>query len=392
MSNTKEEKSNISTNKDKDKFHQGFRYVETTAIGHELMNATLANPVSVIEIAGSDIEMSTNVEFNSFVLDVSNIKLTPIQHCFMSVIYTMYKQGIREFTINIFMNELARRTVSFDKSNALIGAAAVKKIMKPDAKQSIEAIYQEKLPSDIIRYDENEQTNFNFKNNYDVLMAIDDALCPDNQEQLDLYNSVLYELIRMSLISITLNLEKYNIHWHSKRYRLLTSYGQLLPLKIETIEDLHTHKKKIVFTITGMPILYDYAEQAHRIAKIPNKVLDVKSAKNPKDMSLTQIIEVKISKMKNHNNNYKSRKIAYEYYTWDKDSETGKRIKVRRGLFEEMGISEEQYSSKSSWANKKLKIHKQVGAILQNSVDNNYIKGFEEYKDGQTYLGYKIIL
>ncbi|MEE0929974.1 MAG: hypothetical protein UIM53_03160 [Acutalibacteraceae bacterium] len=375
-----------------DSYNKGFRYVETTAIGHELMNATLANPVSVIEIAGSDVEMSTNVEFNSFVLDVSNIKLTPIQHCFMSVIYTMYKQGIKEFTINIFMNELARRTVSFDKSNALIGAAAVKRIMKSDAQQSIEANCPERLESNIIRYNEEEQTHSNFKNNYDVLMAIDDALCPESQEQLDLYNSVLYELIKMSLVSITLNLEKYNIQWHSKRYRKLTSYGQLLPLKIETIEDLHTHKKKIVFTITGMPILYDYAEQANRIAKIPNKVLAVKSARNQNDMALTQIIDTKISKMRNMNNNYKSRKISYEYYAWEKDPATGKRVKVRKGLFEEIGVCEEQYSTKSAWSKKKRKIHEQVGAILQNAVDNNYIKGFEERKDGQSLLGYQIIL
>ena len=381
-------------NKCKNNFDQGFRYVETTMLGTELMNATLEKPISVMELITEDGNMITNVEFNSFVLDVANIRLTPIQHCFMSVIYTMYTNGVEEFSVNQFANELARRKVKFNKDNMLTGVSAVKMLMKSNAQENIDAIVVNNENQDEINhftYDEKDRANRNVKNNYTIINETSQSVHPVSENELDLYNSIMYELTKMSLVFVTLDLEKYDIRCLKGRYRELKTSGQLLPLRIKLVEDLNTKEKKVIFKITSVPILYEYAEKAKRIAKIPNKALNVPSNRTVEDEVLTQIIGKKISRLKNRNNRYNAKNITYEYFVYEKDEYTDVSKRVRKGLFKDLGICREQYTTDSAWSKRKSKIHTQVGKILQNFVDTHQIKGYVEIKDGIKIIGYEIL-
>lgn len=372
-----------------DKIDNKSRYVETTALGNELTNKTMNASRAVVEIPDDELIASAN--FESFVVDVSNITLTPLENCFMAVIYTMFKTGKTEFSINQFAAELARRKIRFNKVNELNGVAAVRQIFREDAQQQIDVL-DSSLSKNQFSMDSKEIAERNIQLNYDTILQVCGSFAAIDPNTLDKYSLIAYELLKMSLIHVRLNLGKYDIRDKNKRYRELLTVGQLLPLRLLVKEDVKTGDLKIYFKIDSVPILYEYAEKTGRIAKIPNKILDIPEAVTLDDMTLTQYITKRIMQMKNRNNNSMSRLISYEYETCEYNEETGRTEMVRKGLLASLGIYREQYSSDRSWSNKKMKVHKQVGIILQKCVDEHQIKGFEVNKRGNKTIGYRIIL
>jgi hypothetical protein len=99
----------------------------------------------------------------------------------------------------------------------------------------------------------------------------------------------------------------------------------------------------------------------------------------PENITLQNTVARRIVQIKNKNNHSASNRISYE---WGKNGE--------KGLLSRVGIRRENFSSDNAWSQKKTKVHKAVGKILEKYKEDNIIKDYHEVKDGKIYIGYDI--
>ena len=89
-----------------------------------------------------------------------------------------------------------------------------------------------------------------------------------------------------------------------------------------------------------------------------------------------------------------------EYFrrTPDKESDPCQRLpytivhKLEKGMFAELGYREEDFASRSSWLNKRAKVHKAVKQILDAFRQAGYIAGYSETREGNAITGVEILL
>lgn len=79
-----------------------------------------------------------------------------------------------------------------------------------------------------------------------------------------------------------------------------------------------------------------------------------------------------------------SRRIRYEWYD--------RKAQREKGMFAELGYREEDFASRSSWLNKRAKVHKVVKQILDAFRQAGYIAGYSETREGNTITGVEILL
>lgn len=159
----------------------------------------------------------------------------------------------------------------------------------------------------------------------------------------------------------------------------------LLPLSTVKIK---IGNQKIIngYKLLEIPALYAYAELLEQIIDVPTQVFRTQKrlSDNNEVIVLKRYLIQRIAIMKNTRNKVVSKKISYQWYD--------RKTKEEKGLFAVLGYKREHYSSKSSWANKKKKIHTAVCKILDTLVEEKYIDGYCELRENQSLVGVEIIL
>ena len=146
--------------------------------------------------------------------------------------------------------------------------------------------------------------------------------------------------------------------------------GHLLACEKITVE-AGGHKKE-AYHLHRSPILYEYAQISGQIISVPIELLNTKDVvRGSEDVSvlkgylLRQIEGMKSGSFK------RSRNILYA------------------GLYKELGMND---LPPKALADKALKIRKHVEAVLKEWVEQEYIMGYSQYKDGKTIKGVTIAL
>ena len=152
--------------------------------------------------------------------------------------------------------------------------------------------------------------------------------------------------------------------------------------------DIKLGNRKMIrgYKLLEMPALYAYAELLEQIVDAPTQVF--RTQKRLPDSNeavlMKRYLVQRIAAMKNNRNHMDSKKISYQWYD--------RKTKTEKGLYAVLGYRQEDYATKSSWSNKKKKIHNMVCKILDTMVEENYIKGYQELRDGQSLAGVEIEL
>lgn len=135
------------------------------------------------------------------------------------------------------------------------------------------------------------------------------------------------------------------------------------------------------YKILQLPALYAYAEVINQIISIPAEIVRndaVDSNGKPQRIAnrderivLRHYVVRRIENMRNAKSKINSNRIAY---AWVKNGK-------QKGLFADLGYREADYAN---WRKKRANIHKQVKEILDDLVSKGYIKGYAEYREGNS--------
>ena len=126
------------------------------------------------------------------------------------------------------------------------------------------------------------------------------------------------------------------------------------------------------YKLLRSPILYEYAQISGQIISVPINLLNTKDTVNSTDdvIVIRGYLLRQIEWMKSEKSN-RSKNVTYQ------------------GIYDELGISKMDLEEKA-YENKTKKIRNHVKSILNSWQAQNYIKSFEEYKDGRQLKGAKI--
>ena len=141
--------------------------------------------------------------------------------------------------------------------------------------------------------------------------------------------------------------------------------GYLLPLN--KMSGIINGKKTEVYQVIQQPPLYTYSKMKRQLASAPIALLNAPVNNNSTTIPLKTYLLQRIEMMKNKKNNIVSQNILYE------------------SVYSELGESE---------ANKtrKMRIRNYSTTILQHYVDEGYIDGYSEYREGRYIKGIRITL
>ena len=145
-------------------------------------------------------------------------------------------------------------------------------------------------------------------------------------------------------------------------------------LNAEKIKAKIKGKEQEVYKIYRKPILYEYAQISGQIINISNKLLQTKDALRSTD----EVIVIR---------GYLLRQIE-----WIKNDKSDRNTNITyRGIYEELEISRIIYDE-TAYKNKTRTIRNHIKAILNEWREQKYIQNYEEYQDGKTLTGVKIIV
>lgn len=318
-------------------------YMNNTQVATGLLDPTVTEEDMRIAEYGAknDPNAVAILRVQSEIFDMGKVKLTPFDECVLDACYALALHGATKFSIENLANVLAGKEVKFHDLDTSRYKGALEFL----------------------------------KQNPDGTTAID----PSN---LSYYEFLHFTVEKLSKLTVTLDCTNLLAPDGKRVFSELKVEGYMLPVEIYYGVSRVTKKEKVYYRFLTKSIIYEYAERFNRIACVPKKLLDNGVPNNVETIPLQTAVLKKISLIKNDHNNYYTNKISYEWYS-EKD-------KKMHGLLADLGLSREQYSSNSAWRNKKSKIHRDVGLILQKCQDEGIISGYEEMKDGQKIQGYTI--
>lgn len=195
-----------------------------------------------------------------------------------------------------------------------------------------------------------------------------------------------YEIEKLRHIDILINCtDELRVRKKIGKNATVTYESYLLPLSKVDVR-LGNQITVEGYKLLETPALYTYAELHEQIVDVPVQVF--KTHKKLPDTNeaivMKRYLTKRIALMKNKKNKMVSRKISYQWY--DQKTQTEK------GLYAVLGYKSEDYASKSSWSNKKKKIHDAVCKILDTLVEEKYIAGYHEVKENRSIVGVEIVL
>lgn len=148
-------------------------------------------------------------------------------------------------------------------------------------------------------------------------------------------------------------------------------------LSLEKKVECENGGKKIVYHISGMPVLYQYALMVKHICSVSSELLNIPGKRTGReDTMIARYLIRRISAMRNKKNSMKSRHIVYER-------------RCDQGMLRQLGYSEEGYKN---WSDKKFKIHRTVIRYLDHFVKYGYISGYVILKKKRSFYGIEIKL
>lgn len=334
---------NFILNKPKNRYAEGLHYINNTQVATGLLDPTVTEEDMRIAEYGAknDPNAVAILRVKSEVFDMGKVKLTPFDECVLDACYALALHGATKFSIENLANVLAGKEVKFHDL-------------------------------DTSRY----------KGALEFLKENPDGTAVIDPSSLSYYEFLHFTVEKLSKLTVTLDCTNLLAPDGQKVFSELKVEGYMLPVEIFHGVSRITKKEKVFYRFLTKSIIYEYAERFNRIACVPAKLLDNGVPNNVETIPLKTAILKKIALMKNSHNNYYTNKISYEWYS-EKD-------KAMRGLLSELGLSREQYSSSSAWRNKKSKIHRDVGLILEKCKEEGMIADYEEAKEGQRIIGYII--
>jgi hypothetical protein len=180
-------------------------------------------------------------------------------------------------------------------------------------------------------------------------------------------NSLDKSMFTKIIIDYTEEAKLYNKNIEEAQYT-----GYLL--NAEKIKAKIKGKEQEVYKIYRKPILYEYAQISGQIITVPSKLLQTKDAVRSTD----EVIVIR---------GYLLRQIE-----WMKNEKTNRSENITyTGIYEELEISRIIYNE-TAYKNKTRTIRNHVKAILNEWREQKYIQNYEEYQDGKTLTGIKIIV
>ena len=141
------------------------------------------------------------------------------------------------------------------------------------------------------------------------------------------------------------------------------------------------------YRLLELPALYAYAERIKQMISVPIELLASTGGFLPdtdENVILKRYLLKRIARMKKEKATVYSRRIRYEWYD--------RKTQREKGMFAELGYREEDFASRSSWLNKRAKVHKAVKQILDAFRQAGYIAGYSETREGNAITGVEILL
>ena len=141
------------------------------------------------------------------------------------------------------------------------------------------------------------------------------------------------------------------------------------------------------YRLLELPALYAYAERIKQMISVPIELLASTGGFLPdtdENIILKRYLLKRIARMKKEKATVYSRRIRYEWYD--------RKAQREKGMFAELGYREEDFASRSSWLNKRAKVHKVVKQILDAFRQAGYIAGYSETREGNAITGVEILL
>lgn len=154
-----------------------------------------------------------------------------------------------------------------------------------------------------------------------------------------------------------------------------------LKLEKATYDDMLLSARKIEVTVSGVtkqayvfnikPFLYEYAQSTRQIISVPIKLLNIKDTLNNSEeiTVLKNYLIRRIEVMKDNDN--QGNNISYE------------------SIFREIDINKENLTE-GAYKTKTKVIRQHIKKILEYWIKNDYIKKYEDYKEGKSIIGLKI--
>jgi len=144
-------------------------------------------------------------------------------------------------------------------------------------------------------------------------------------------------------------------------------------LNAEKVKAKIKGKEQEVYKLYRKPILYEYAQISGQVITVPMKLLNTKSKIN----STEDVIIIR---------GYLLRQIE-----WLKNEKTNRNENITyQSIYSELEILKSVYDD-TAYKKKTAKIRNHVKAILNEWIEQTYIKKYDEYKEGNTIKGVTII-
>lgn len=127
---------------------------------------------------------------------------------------------------------------------------------------------------------------------------------------------------------------------------------------------------KKAYKLLSLPVLYRYANGINQVISVPFELLDTKESGNSTDevIVIKNYLIKRIALMKNKNNSVKGNKIAYD------------------AIYKELQLDEVKLTAKKTH---QIRNHTKTLLDLWKNRDH-FIKGYNEYKEGNTFKGIEI--
>lgn len=317
-------------------------YMSTTMLSRAIVSAKdLTERIVVDEKLFRNKETRVLMNLDSDVLNLAELGISNFDMCVMDCIYSMFVDGVREFTIEHLANSLFKREVKF------------------------------------------ENTTLVFKGAFEYMKLDADFFTPEIPEyDLNIYNFLHLTMHKLSEINAKLDCKEIVDKNGNPLIAAHALYGAFLPVKIYEYESRVKKRQSLKYKMSDISVLYEYAEAIHRIAVIPARLLQVKLPANVENAVLIREIAREIQAMKNQNNNYETRIIAYEWY----------RGKKRCGLFERIGLYRKESYTDSKWAKIKNQINGYVKEILEAYKQAGEISDYKPITKHRSHVGFEITL
>ena len=169
--------------------------------------------------------------------------------------------------------------------------------------------------------------------------------------------SVTRAIRKMRLMNITIDYSEQAKTLHENAASLqITDY--IIPCKIVEGETLNGYKKQ-VFSLTGKPPIYDYSQHIGHIRTLPIKLLNIKGLRSSEQTTIVRDYLLTQIELMKRGRNPRSRTILY------------------KKLFEDCGLDFKPVLLK--------RYRGYIEKMLLQWIDQKYIKGFKEGKDGRSF-------